>query len=393
MLTFLSPDPLVRIAIFSSGVGCEETYISIGSPLDDDCATSLEAVAHRYRLACDAAHLDEETLIFSRIFMSDIENQNSILKSSNIFHMLAKGALSVVGQSPLVGGSVCLLSYHIGSSTNRLTKRLIVTEMLHGGNALLAHGEHYSLLYTAGTNSTEAPEAGQQAKEIFFCTAALLEQQQMSIARNMIRTWVFVRDIGNHYKIMVDMRREFFETIGLTAKTRYLASTGIEAYNSAASTLISLDSLSFGGIREEQIVRMEALGNMPPTISYGVTFERGLRLRFGDRSHIYISGTASVDASGTIMYPGDARQQMHCAIDNVESLLAAQHASLSDMVLAIVYVRDFHAVSLVRSVMEQRLGVRVPCIFSHAAICRPGWLIEIEGVAICNDKTQFKPMQ
>jgi enamine deaminase RidA (YjgF/YER057c/UK114 family) len=393
MVSFLSPDPSIRISLFSTAEGCDEVYLSIESPDGFDNAGALDALEKRYRLACETAHLDEETLIFSRIFLSDIENQKTLVTGTPLFRMLACGAVSIVGQAPLSGGSVSLFSYHIRSATGGWKKAVMSADAPNGGNALLAQGKNYAMLYAAGIVGSTASDVAHQSSEAFDRTTELLEEQRMSLLQNLVRTWVFVRDIDNNYKAMVGARREFFEKNGLNSATRYLASTGIEAQNRSVAAIVSLDSLSLRGIVAQQLVRMEALNNMPPTIMYGVTFERGQRVRFGDRSQFLISGTASIDAAGAIMHPGDARRQTHRAIDNVEALLRIQDASLGDLAFATIYIRDMHAALQVRPVVEERLGAHVPCIYAHAAVCRPGWLMEIEGVALREDATQFKPLQ
>ena len=84
--------------------------------------------------------------------------------------------------------------------------------------------------------------------------------------------------LDNHYQNMVRARREYFADHGLTDKTRYLASTGIEGGCHVPERLVTVDSFSIGGLKPGQIVRMEAPTPMSPTIVYGVTFERGRRI-------------------------------------------------------------------------------------------------------------------
>jgi hypothetical protein len=42
-------------------------------------------------------------------------------------------------------------------------------------------------------------------------------------------------------------------------------------------------------------------------------------------------------------------------------------------------------------VLGEELGEKVPLVFAEAAVCRPTWLVELEGVAIIPDKTGFPP--
>jgi enamine deaminase RidA (YjgF/YER057c/UK114 family) len=155
--------------------------------------------------------------------------------------------------------------------------------------------------------------------------------------------------------------------------------------------IVSADALSVGGLAAGQVVRMDALSHLWPTILYGVTFERGLRVRFGDRSHLYISGTASINTKGEVLHEGNAELQTRRAIENVRALLAAQSATLEDMAYVIAYVRNAHDRHQVEKVLDEEFGRIVPLVFVEAAVCRPAWLVEIEGVAIIPDENEFPP--
>jgi enamine deaminase RidA (YjgF/YER057c/UK114 family) len=170
-----------------------------------------------------------------------------------------------------------------------------------------------------------------------------------------------------------------------------VASTGIEGNAVDSGALVSMDSLSFGGLKEKQILPMNALDNLPLTITYGVTFERGLRIKFGDRSHLYISGTASIDKSGEIMHGGDVENQTRRTLDNIEMLLKNQGAALSDMAYLLCYVRNVKHVDCVNAILKDRIPSDIPLVIMQGAVCRPGWLVEVEGVAIMPDKNHFPP--
>ena len=137
------------------------------------------------------------------------------------------------------------------------------------------------------------------------------------------------------------------------------------------------DALSIGGLNPGQVIRMEAVDYMPPTLSYGVTFERGLRVRFGDRSHMYISGTASISPDGKIMYSGDAWKQTERTIVNMEALLGKQGADLGSLAYLLVYVRNLNDCDAVMERLRQSLPEGVPYAVLQASVCRPVWLVEM----------------
>ncbi len=102
---------------------------------------------------------------------------------------------------------------------------------------------------------------------------------------------------------------------------------------------------------------------------------------YADRSHYFISGTASIDNEGVTLYPGHVLKQLNRTLENINSLLQAGEASLADMMYMIVYLRDPTDFDCVKEQLEKTLPL-VPTIFVQAPVCRPEWLIEIEGVAI-----------
>jgi enamine deaminase RidA (YjgF/YER057c/UK114 family) len=388
-LTFTRLSDTIQQSCFSTDAGCEEFYLALRTKPDIDCATALESLENDYASALENAGLSNTTAVFSRLFVSDFVNQKGILGASALVKRLKSGALSIIDQKPVGGGLFSLFSYHIRNRKHPAGASQNHHAADEYSNDCVYKGKNYALLFTANYSDNAVFDAYQQTRTIFKNTNATIEQNGMRLFDNTIRTWIFVRDVDNHYKGMVRARREYFAEQGLTDKTRYLASTGIEGGCQSPERIVSVDSLSISPLKPEQIVRMEALTHLSPTITYGVTFERGLRVRFGDRSHLYISGTASIDNKGEVMHPCDVVRQTRRTIENLRSLLDNQGAALKDMVYLIVYVRNFHEWGLVRKVVHEEIGDAVPVIFLEAKVCRPAWLFELEGVAIIPDSNEF----
>jgi enamine deaminase RidA (YjgF/YER057c/UK114 family) len=149
-----------------------------------------------------------------------------------------------------------------------------------------------------------------------------------------------------------------------------------------ASVFVQMDTLAIGGIKGEQIVYMEAPDYLSSTDDYGVAFERGAKLMFGDRNRFYISGTASIDKRGNIVHPEDVLLQTRRALENIRALLRPHQADLSHMAHLIVYLKDFDQANAVNQIIREAVGGDIPINTVQGSICRPGWLVEIEGVAI-----------
>jgi enamine deaminase RidA (YjgF/YER057c/UK114 family) len=188
--------------------------------------------------------------------------------------------------------------------------------------------------------------------------------------------------VDNNYAGLVKARNEFFTGIGLTGKTHFIASTGIEGNMSAVNRLVKMDSLSYPGATQAQFVYLSAPEMLSPTALYGVSFERGTRMLFGDRSHLFISGTASIDKAGFVVHPGDVLKQTSRMLDNVQALLACGQAELSDIKIATLYLRDIADAPAVTELIKSRLGTNIPLVALKAPVCRPAWLVEFECIAV-----------
>jgi enamine deaminase RidA (YjgF/YER057c/UK114 family) len=212
----------------------------------------------------------------------------------------------------------------------------------------------------------------------------------MTLADNLIRTWLFVQNIDANYQGMVAARKEFFAEHGLTPETHFVASTGIEGTSANPASKILLDTYAIGGVRQEQIKYLSALDHLSPTHLYGVTFERGTSIAYRDRKHIFLSGTASIDHQGKILYEGNLSGQIDRTVENVEALLKPAGATLKDMCVLIAYVRDPGDQAFVWKQIRERFG-DIPMDVIVAPVCRPGWLVEIEGMAIIPASTPELP--
>jgi enamine deaminase RidA (YjgF/YER057c/UK114 family) len=197
--------------------------------------------------------------------------------------------------------------------------------------------------------------------------------------------------VDANYMGLVRARREHFTECGLTADTHYVASTGIEGTYSDPRVKVLMDVYAIGGLKPEQTQYVEALSHLNPTHEYGVTFERGTAIDYGDRRHVFISGTASIDNRGEIVHVGDVGRQFERTFENIGALLGNAGAGLDDVTYLLVYVRDPADYALVRRRMDERFP-GVPTVIVAGPVCRPGWLIEVECRAIVPaDRPDFAP--
>jgi len=316
--------------------------------------------------------MNEFQIVFKRYFLSDATNQVPLLP--------ADCAISAIQQPPLDGSKLAVWFYLQKGS--RISNKEGVTVVEHNG---------YQHLYQWGQVVTEG-DSYQQTK-------TLLEQYEKSLAKfgatleaNCVRTWFFVRDVDTQYAGMVNARKENFVEQGLTENTHYIASTGIGGLPADQRAIVQLGTYALIGHESSQTQYLYAKSHLNPTYEYGVTFERGVAVHFGDRDEIYISGTASINNRGEVVHVGDVVKQTERMWENVEALLREDDATFGDVAQMIVYLRDMGDYQVVKSMFDRQFP-NVPCVFTLAPVCRPTWLIEMECIAIPHrNHANYRPL-
>ena len=145
--------------------------------------------------------------------------------------------------------------------------------------------------------------------------------------------------------------------------------------------LTQMDNYAVKGISREQVHHLYAPTHLNRTSDYGVSFERGTYVDYGDRRQVFISGTASIDNKGQIVHPKDVVRQTRRMWENVEALLAEAGCSYDEVGEMVVYLRDPSDYAVVSRMYEERFPDK-PYVIVHAPVCRSGWLVEMECMAV-----------
>lgn len=367
----------VNISRFRGQDGVDEYHLVVRPTAYGSIETQLGWVFDAYRNALVEIGLDVGTAVFRRFFCSDVHNQADALKAcviSDPGNTREPCAVSWVGQPPMPPAKVELWAYHIADVGGGLKKTQ------KGSHLTLERGE-LSHHWTTGLTCPAGSTSAEQTHGILDQYVTLLGGHGMSLSDNLIRTWLFVQNIDANYQGLVVARREFFAAHGLTRDTHFIASSGIEGTNADVAARVTLDAYAISGLRAGQVRFLTAPEHLSPTHVYGVTFERGTSIAYQDRKHIYLSGTASIDHRGNILYPGNVSRQLDRTLENMAALLENAGAGLEDMCGFIVYIRDPSDEAAARRRMRERFG-DAPVALVVAPVCRPGWLIELEGMAV-----------
>lgn len=346
------------IALFEEGRKEAHAYITV-TRTDADASTQLTAILMA------ASRLIEDTdmtPVFKRYLLSDPANQAIYLPKEE------DCAYSVLGQSPLDGTKASLLMLlEEGTRFSRQEGGL-----WSDGNGRIWVGDGDDIV--TGDSLTMTVAYLERMSE-------MLTQRGASLKDNCLRTWFFVRDIDNNYKGVVQGRNSVFAREGLTSDTHFIASTGIEGQSAQPARLVAFNAFADTRITPAQVTYLYGRSHLNPTCEYGVAFERATAVDYADRRHVYISGTASIDNKGRIVAPGDIKAQTLRMLENIGVLLEEGGCGWEDVAHMTVYLRDIADHSLVSSMMEERFP-GIPKVIVLAPVCRPGWLIETECMAV-----------
>ena len=324
----------------------------------------------------DTEKLENRTLQYCKVFLSDSQNQIKELEESLLYQEFLKGTnLTIVEQTPLNGSKVSLLIKTTDDTTPILFHSLRLTE-----------------------EEAMGKDSYEQTHFLFNKYLQTIEGTDMTMERNLVRTWIYVTDIDVNYQGVVEARNDIFDKEGLTADTHYIASTGIGGATPVRHAAVAIDFLTVPNIKEEDKKYLQALEHLNPTHEYGVAFERGTRLTLPThtlhpegsqqfkqqcqqfKQQYFISGTASIDKHGDVVYEGDIVRQTGRLLENIGALLKDGDATMNDIQYFIIYLRDISDYHTVDRLMQQ-FYPQIPRIIVEAKVCRPGWLIEMECIA------------
>lgn len=317
----------------------------------------------------DTEKLENRTLQYCKVFLSDSQNQIKEFEESLLYQEFLKGTnLTIVEQTPLNGSKASLLIKTTDDTTPILFHSLRLTEE-----------------EAKGKNSYE------QTSLLFNKYLKTIEGTDMTMERNLVRTWIYVTNIDVNYQGVVEARNDIFDKEGLTADTHYIASTGIGGATPVRHAAVAIDFLTVPNIKEEDKKYLQALEHLNPTHEYGVAFERGTRLTLPThtlhpegsqqfKQQYFISGTASINKHGDVVYEGDIVRQTGRLLENIGALLKDGDATMNDIRYFIIYLRDITDYHTVEILMNQ-FYPQIPHIIVEAKVCRPGWLIEMECIA------------
>ncbi|HLU10226.1 MAG TPA: RidA family protein [Oceanobacillus sp.] len=100
---------------------------------------------------------------------------------------------------------------------------------------------------------------------------------------------------------------------------------------------------------------------------------------------VFIAGQVALDASGNMVGAGDFRAQAVQVFENLKTALESVGADFSHVVKFGIFVLDVNNLPILREVRDQYVNTANPpasTAVQVAALFQPGYLLEIEAVAV-----------
>ncbi len=236
--------------------------------------------------------------------------------------------------------------------------------------------DNQGLLFTTNIYGAGG-DAFEQAWNMFCAAERLLDQCGMGF-RDVVRTWIYLRNIDRDYNALNTARRRFFQHGGIALNP---ASTGVQGIPFPDMHDFSMHLYAVKASRPLGVTSMSA-----PTLndagSYGADFSRGLRVAEANKVALYVSGTASIDDTGRTVHVGNFEAQAHRMLHNIASLLAPQGATFENVISGVTYLRNPSDAPALRAIYRERGFDGFPCALVETPLCRPELLCEAEAVAV-----------
>lgn len=374
-----------------AGTEADELFILCGPApgTGDDIASQTQSIYRSMAAALGAAggglaNLIHETALFRDIRLDRVAFQQA---RSSVFRELGTGAihpaLTCIEQPPLtLDGRLQVSAFAlIPRGQGTAFDRTAWTRQLCGcadcaqcpARIFRVDGDEY--LYAGNIFGVDG-DAFTETVSMFTAAEELLRKEGFSF-RDVVRTWIYLREIDRDYAELNRGRRDFFKRAGISL---YPASTGIEGapFPPAHNISLSLYAIKSAEPASVEIMTTPTLNEAP---DYGSDFSRGLKVVEANKIALYVSGTASVDEAGRTAHQGDLPAQVERMLENIVTLLDEQNASVRNIVSAITYLKNPADASALQAILRSRGFDGFPNAIVKAGVCRPDLLCEMEAIA------------
>lgn len=215
--------------------------------------------------------------------------------------------------------------------------------------------------------------------DAFYRISKILNSFQMKESE-IARTWLFMRDILNDYEALNTARAKFFAKWYSPVNHFLPASTGIQN-RMAGNEILAFGFCAFSGNKVVIKQIPSPLQNEPT--AYGKLFSRAVIVEFSRTKLLFISGTASIDKTGTSVYAGDFKRQAEFTLEIISAILKQFQCGFSDVVQATIYLKRREDLNQCLNIIDHAGFPRNKSLFQVGVdVCRNDLLCEIEATAV-----------
>lgn len=371
------------------GPAARELFLHCQPPTQpEDPGRQTEAT---YRAICELLKAEGgswESVVSETVFLRDLPANIASVRSarSRVLQMRkpAAGPATVEIEQPPLSGGACLEVSVQAVLPGRSSPRFAPVEAnpacgcaeCSRPHGLLVHVGEETRFLAAGLCGP-GEDAYEQTLGMFRLAEELLQRAGMEF-RDVVRTWIHLREMDRDYAAFNKARREFFESRGIDPVP---ASTGIGGGPVSAEHDLCLGVYAVKAARPpvRTVMTSPTLNEAP---EYGADFVRGMKVCETNKTALLISGTASIDEAGRTAHQGDFEAQADRMLVNIEALLTGQGAGFGDVVSAVTYLKHPADAQRLRRKLQEAGFSGFPHALVVAPICRPDLLCETEALAV-----------
>jgi len=219
--------------------------------------------------------------------------------------------------------------------------------------------------------------AYEQTLGMFGLAEDLLRRAGMEF-RDVVRTWIHMREIERDYGDLNRARRAFFDERRIDPVP---ASTGIGGgpVPEGHQLCLGVYAVKAGRPLARTVMTSPTLNE---AAQYGADFVRGMKMVETNKVALHVSGTASIDERGRTVHVGDFAAQADRMLLNIAALLERQGTNFGDVVAAITYLKHPADAGRLREKLNAAGFAGFPHALVCAPICRPDLLCETEALAV-----------
>jgi enamine deaminase RidA (YjgF/YER057c/UK114 family) len=358
-------------------------------PENGDAGRQAEAIYRAIASVLAAEGGSAASLVSETIFLRRLQADIAAVRQARQAVLGAAGttahrpAMTEIEQPPLEGNAALQVSLHAVLPTNSPLRSAAIhaTPACECAECARVQGLRIELggetRFHAGGICGKGAGAYEQTLAMFGHAEDLLRQAGMEF-RDVVRTWIHMREIDRDYQALNLARRAFFGARGIDPVP---ASTGIggKPVGDAHDLCLGVYAVKGGRSPARSVMTSPTLNE---AMEYGADFVRGMKVIEANKIALHVSGTASIDEDGRTAHIGDLEAQAGRMLVNINALLERQDATFGDVVSAVTYVKRPADAGRLRTLLQRAGFEGFPNAMVSAQICRAELLCEIEALAI-----------